>query len=277
MFMYLRIHYNIFKFTSQVLFDKIIIKRGKTMHMPTKRVIKILKCLSLSDSPLSLSEISKYTDISISTLQPILRTLNEYKYISQNELKQYQIGIELFKIGNEYINNNATIDIIRNSMKNIVHGCNEITQLGILDDNNINVIYIAKEEPYQAIKLMSSVGKALPAYASALGKSLLSNYNPDIINKIFSTTKLEPLTSNTITDVNKLIDEINQVKIDGYSHEKGESDKDIECFAIPVTIRNKIKYSISVSAPIYRMSSQKTNLIKKTLLDEKIILDNLLN
>ena len=247
------------------------------MHMPTKRVIEILKCLSLSNTPLSLSEISKYTKISISTLQPILKTLSEYKYLSQNELKQYQIGIELFKIGNEYINNNATVDIIRSSMKNIVHGCNEITQLGILDDSNINVIYIAKEEPYQAIKLMSSIGKALPAYASALGKALLSNYNSDTINKIFSNTELKPLTDNTITDVNKLINEINQVKINGYSHEKGESDKDIECFAIPVTIRNTIKYSISVSTPVYRMNPKKINLIKKTLLNEKMILDNLLN
>lgn len=247
------------------------------MHMPTKRVIEILKCLSLSDSYLSLSEISKSTGISISTLQPILKTLSDYKYLSQNKLKQYQIGVELFKIGNEFINNDDTIDIIRTSMKNIVHGCNEITQLGILDDRNINVIYIAKEEPYQAIKLMSSVGKALPAYASALGKSLLSNYNSDIINRIFKDTKLEPLTDNTITDINELIYEINEVKIKGYSHEKGESDKDIECFAIPVTIRNNIKYSISVSTPIYRMNSQKIDLIKKTLLDEKLILDNLLN
>ncbi len=68
-------------------------------------------------------------------------------------------------------------------MKDIVFVCGEICQLGVLDGSD--VLYIEKTEPKQAIKLESYVGKNLPAYATALGKCLLSGLNDDEIRKLY--------------------------------------------------------------------------------------------
>ncbi|NLY08273.1 MAG: IclR family transcriptional regulator, partial [Tissierellia bacterium] len=203
-----------------------------TTHKPTKRVLDVLNYISSSNEGKNLTDISNQLNISPSTLQPILKTLLNEGFIDVDNFKFYRIGINSFITGQKYVNNTNTFSIIKKEMKEIVHKCNEICQLGVHDNIEPgNVIYLYKEEPYQAIQLMSSIGLSLPAYASALGKCLLSQFTDEEIKMIYNHG-MEKLTNNTITDVDILIKQIREMEKLGYSHEVGESSPDIECYAI---------------------------------------------
>ncbi len=250
------------------------------MHNPTYRVMEILKLIG-STPNLTLTEISNRLDFSKSTIQPILMTLSELGYIIQNEdTKTFKIGMETYKISQGYLGNSSTMSLLKKHMMQIVSKCNEICQMGINDSNNPqNVFYIAKEEPSQAITLISSIGTSLPAHATALGKCLLSSYTNEEIRNLYKDG-MKKLTSKTITDVDQLIKQLEAIRYEQYSFEKGEATEGIVCIAVPLKQNSKVVASLSVSLPEYRASEEKLDYIKSVLLEHMndinlVLLNNL--
>lgn len=240
---------------------------SEQLHNPTKRVIDILGLLSENNNGLTLNDISKNLKLPKSTIFPILRTLSLTNFVYKDETTlNYFIGVNAFKVGYAFLDHFNMLDIIKKHMRNIVDKIDEICQLGILDKTE--VIYIAKIEPVQPVKLESSVGKSLPAHATALGKALLSRYSENEIRELYKDG-LKKLTKNTITDIETLIKEIETIKEGSIAYETSQSKEEIECLSVPLKIKDIIFAAISVSIPTYRSSKNKLENIKKILLESK--------
>lgn len=242
------------------------------LHQPTLRVIRILNFISKNNfnEGVSFSNISEKLNIPKSTLSPILKTLNtsEYIYLDKDSRK-YTIGMGIFTVGQSVLNNTSLFDYIKKTMDDIVFECNEICQLGILNSNDKSkVLYIAKVEPLQSIKLMSSIGSSLPAHASALGKSLLYKTSKNKVQNIFNGNFYK-LTPNTITNFEDFCEDLEEVSKKGYSYESGESTEDIECIAVPIEKDSRVIAAISLSIPIYRTNPAKKEKAIKVMLDKK--------
>jgi len=59
-------------------------------------------------------------------------------------------------------------------LKELVKQCNETVHLGVLEEGE--VLYLAKEESSQTIRMISYVGKRAPLHCTALGESTISLY-----------------------------------------------------------------------------------------------------
>lgn len=249
----------------------------ENLHNPTHRVVRIINLISQRDD-LTLTEISNILNISKSTLQPILKTLIELDFLTFNsDQRTYKIGIGIFKSAQAYFGTNDSFEIIKKSMKNIVKECNEICQMGIYDKVRPgNVFYIAKEEPMQSISLISNIGTSLPAYATALGKCILSGFTNEKIREIYREG-LSPLTEHTVSNIDILINEVDFVRKNKYAYEQEESAKDVVCIAIPLIQNREVIASISVSIPKYRSTIEKVKHIKEVLVGQKNILELVLD
>jgi|SRR5690625_4706872 len=240
------------------------------LHRPTQRVIDILLQLSENEDGLTLTEISQLTDIPKSTISPILRTLENFKFTTLNSQNKYIIGSNAFKVGGAFLKSNSGIDIIRSYMEEIVDKCNEVCQLGVY--NNREVLFLEKIEPSRSIKLVSNIGVTLPAHATALGKCLLTQFTNDEIREIFKDG-LTSLTKNTINDVEELIEELEKVRKNGYAYECGEVSEEIKCMAIPLKVRGQIVAALSVAVPFFRKSENKFSEIINLLLEYRPIIE----
>ena len=236
------------------------------MHKPTQRVLQILLAIASEKEELTLSEISEKTNIPKSTISPILSTMVNLKFLSRKDNMKYKIGINTFIAGESYLESTSLLEMIKNNMAEIVKECNEICQLGIIQDNN--VFYIAKKDPTQSIQLMSYVGKFLPLYSTALGKVLIYKKSKEEIKNLIGTT-LTPLTEYTITDIDTFLAEIDKVKSRGYSYDIQETSLDARCVAVPIEKDDKVIAAISVSVPTFRSSDEKLNSILEILLKYK--------
>lgn len=236
------------------------------MHNPTVRVMEILKLIGATPD-LTLTEISEQLQFSKSTILPILKTLVDLHYITQNEdSKTFRIGIETFRISQGFLGANSALDLIKGHMVQIVESCNEICQMGIPDSSDpTSVFYIAKEDPVQAITLLSSIGTSLPAHATALGKCLLSGHTNGEIRKLYAKG-LEKLSKNTITDVDTLIAQLEQVRKTNTAYERGETREGIRCVAVPLRQNKRVVAALSVSLPEYRATEEALLFIERTLL-----------
>lgn len=243
------------------------------MHNPTVRVMKILKLIG-SKKDLTLTDISEKLDFSKSTIQPILKTLLDLGYIVQDSgNRTYRIGIETFKISQNYLKDNTSLEMVKSHMKQIVSECNEVCQMGIFDNgNNRKITYIAKEEPTQSIVLISNIGVSLPSHATALGKCLLSSFPNDYILNMYKDG-MEKVTEDTVNDVNKLIEQLEHVRENNYIIEVGEITEGILCVGVPLVQDQKVISALSVSMPIYRSSEEKIEFLKKLLLKHKKDID----
>ncbi|MDQ0204370.1 IclR family transcriptional regulator [Pectinatus haikarae] len=231
------------------------------LHMPTLRVLEVFKAIYDNEKGLTLTEISRSTGIAKGTLHPIVATLLEKEYLESNG-SFISIGRGAFKLGYSYAHSLSYLYILKPHMREIVTSCDEICQLGILDGED--VLYIEKTEPKQAIRIESSAGKTIAAYATALGKCLLSGLTEKNITILYPE-KLFSYTANTVASRTGLLKTLQEVRKKGYAHEIGETNIDIECLAVPIKIENKIQAAISVSLPIFRSTPEKIEHIINVL------------
>ncbi|MCE5285050.1 MAG: IclR family transcriptional regulator [Pelosinus sp.] len=238
-------------------------------HKPTERVLNILNLLSVNADGLTLTEISKAISVPKSTLYPILQTMTDMNYIQLGKDSfRYKLGISTFCIGSSYSQDEYMLEFTKSIMKNVVAEIKEICQMGVLEGSN--VLYVLKEEPEVGldIRIISRVGKRLPAYCTALGKALLSNYDIEEVKNLYPKG-LIPYTENTITDFDILNNQLVTIREKHIAKEYEEVTKGLCCYAVPLESNGNVIAALSVSLPIFRATTEKLNLITELLLNAR--------
>lgn len=247
----------------------VVIRMKPSTHKPTERVLNILQILAEHREGITLTEIAKSIHAPKSTIYPIIQTMLERKFIhlDRSTLK-YTLGISTFGIGASYSHNEEIVDFIKMEMNLIVNQIGETSQMGILDEGN--VFYLLKEDPdkHNDIRLVSYVGKRLPAYCTALGKALIYQYSIDEL-KLLYPDGLHKFTENTITDFVSLKEQLEIVKVDFIASEIEEITKHLCCYAVPLHANGKPVAAISISIPTFRLTEEKIILTKELLLQAK--------
>lgn len=224
-------------------------------HNPTFRVITILQYISDKPEGYTLSELTKLTGIPVGTISPILKTLLHHKFLEIHpETNRYKIGIYSFYIGASFVSRNTTLELIRKEMQRLSETCNETSQFGILKGGQI--FYLIKVESQETIRVVSEVGGSLPAYATALGKALLSGCTEEQISEMYADG-LKPITENTITSMDELLGQIEMIKQTGVASEEGESGLHTSCLGVPIMQDNKVVAGLSVVFPSFRNTPEK--------------------
>jgi DNA-binding IclR family transcriptional regulator len=241
-----------------------------TPNYPIKVLTKafaVLDVLLEQKSPMSMSEISEKLNFYPSTVHRILDTLKYGGYVEQNPNNlKYQLGLKLLELGMAKINQ---IDLVKEAkpfLRDLAKKCDETVHLAILEDDN--VLYLAKEESSQTIRMISYVGKRAPLHCTGLGKVLLANLPLRDRDKIIDRIELFRLTNNTITDKGKLREELDMIKEKEFALDREENERDVLCIAAPVRdYKGRVVAAVSVSSPIYRLNNKKQDYIKEALIN----------
>lgn len=233
-----------------------------TQHKPTLRVIKIFEAIASSNG-LTMSQIATQLGCPKSTLMPILKTLtnNNYLFCEENSLI-YTIGKKAFVIGSTYQHNGDILTLIKDQMETMSSLCKETIHLGVLEGNEI--MYLQKVTSPKPLQLISSVGKRLPAYATALGKSLLFDHSREELSELF-VDPLPPLTERTMPTLDALHKDIHKDEDGEFTYEEEEITKYARCIAIPLRMHHKIVAALSISFVIFDATPEHVENIKNIL------------
>ena len=142
-------------------------------HRATLRVLAILDALAANQRGLTMAEICRELGAPKSSLFPILHTMADTEYIAYDEdAMRYSIGLRAYLLGKAFDRGAMGLPLIEGEMRRVVDTCNETCQAGTLDHGR--VLYIARVDSPQRIRLSSEIGKTLPAHCTAIGKAILS-------------------------------------------------------------------------------------------------------
>jgi len=190
-------------------------KTAKTQpNYPIKvldKSLSILETLLRQGSPMSITEISEKLGIYPSTVHRMLDTLKYWGYVEQDhETQKYQLGLKVVELGMAKLHQMDLVKEATPYLKELVSECNETVHLGVLEEEE--VLYLAKEESSQTIRMVSRVGRRAPIHCTALGKVLLAHLPEEERKKILDKKGLPRLTERTITDEKELEKELCKVK-----------------------------------------------------------------
>ena len=241
-------------------------------HRATARVLDILESLSGSEEGLTLTELSQALDAPKSSLFPIVHTLEERRYLRQDDgTGRYTMGPRALVLGAAFSADRGLAPITQ-VMKEVASKCQETCQMGILDQDR--VLYVAREDAPQPIRLISWVGTRLPANATAVGKALLSGLTNEEVRALYAGG-LPRLTEQTITDVETLLAQLEAVRRGELAMEREESTDQLACWAAPLRRKGTVFAALSISVPLFRCREEKIELVRRSLLTAQAEIEKL--
>ncbi|MEH7224223.1 IclR family transcriptional regulator [Bacillus sp. JJ1566] len=233
----------------------------------------ILKYLSTTDKPQSLQQIAKETELTSPTALKILDTLQLIGYVQKDEeTKKFRLGRSIIKYANKALNQTEIKDLAQPYLEKLREHTTETVHMGILDQSSI--VYIAKLESFNPVSLYSRVGRAIPLYCSAMGKSILADQTDEQIEDYLNNHTLEKKTEKTITTKEGFMKEIKEIRKRGFAFDNEEHEADIFCVGASITVEGKNYGAFSVSVPKYRITDEFINQIIENVLACKKGIEN---
>ena len=131
----------------------------------------ILELLS-ENGEMSVSEVAAGLGIHRSASYRFLASLKQMGYVVQEPDSRYKLSFKLFELGMKLINSLEIKQVARPYMQELSSMYNETVNLGYW--NGVDIIYLDKIESSELIRIDLAVGRRIPIYCTALGKSILA-------------------------------------------------------------------------------------------------------
>ena len=239
------------------------IEGSRPQHRSTMRVLDIFEALANSSEGLTMAEICREVGAPKGSISPILHTMADKSYISYDGLtKRYAIGLKTYLLGKSFDRESTSMGLFMAAMHDVTAACGETCQLGVLDHGR--VLYVAKVDSPQPVRLTSSIGKTLPVHYTAIGKALVSEL-PEADVRAMLTEPLERPTAATVRTVDEFLAQLAEVRRSGFAYDHEEATEAVQCIGVGIRRHGVIEYGLSVTTPSYRLTDEKVRRIKEAL------------
>ena len=209
------------------------------------RALHVLELLA--EEGMTASDIQKKLDLNKSTVHRLMMTLLHRGFVERNEATGiYQIGLKMVEISSIRLNHVELKTEAVPYLHQLANKVNQSVQLAIFDDGE--AVFIEKVEKYKSFHMYCQIGKRIPVYCSAVGKTLMLDRPDDEIKEIIKKTECIPFTKNTKVTLDEVMNDIHRGRIEGYTRDEAEHEEDVYCVSMPVyDYRSKIVAAVSIT------------------------------
>lgn len=211
------------------------------------RAVSILELLA-AEGPTALgpSELSRRLSLPKSSVINICNALVDAR-LARRAPGGFTLGAKLVELGGAYL---SSVDLVH-EFRAVCAGRTETIQLAVLGDGP-DVIYLARHEGQEPVRLVSDVGRHLPAHCTATGKALLAQLPADDLRARLPAERLHGLTPASIGSVDGLVAELGNVRARGYAIDDEETASGAFCVAAAIPThasQERAAVSITVLRP----------------------------
>jgi len=216
------------------------------------KVGNVLNLFSFESPEWGVSEVAKTLGLPKSTTSEIIASLAAQGLLYRTNEGRYRLGWRLFHLSQILLDNTDFCIEARKVMRELVERWGETSHLAVLDEGQ--VLYVEKLQGTPAVQiLMSYVGARLPAHCSGVGKVLLAHQECPAVLALLEQRGLHPFTPHTITSLDRLAEELEKVRKQGYAFDHEEVVLGLCCVAAPIfDLDGHMLAAISLSVPAYR-------------------------
>lgn len=200
-----------------------------------------------------VSDVATAMDVSKSTAHNHLQTLVRLGYVVQTD-DGYELSLKFLDLGDHARKRHALYHASINEMDDLVEAVGERGQ--VMVEENGRGVYIYQVKTEQGVQTDSHIGTTVDLHTTAVGKSYLAFCDEETRERILGD-KLSTLTSNTISDRDALLDELEAIRERGHSFNDEERITGMRAVGAPIlSDDDSILGAISVSGPTTRMKGE---------------------
>jgi IclR family pca regulon transcriptional regulator len=160
---------------------------------------------------------------------------------------------KVLAIGYAYLSSMQLADIAQPHLEKLVARVRESSSMAILD--GAEIVYVARVPTARIMSISLTVGTRLPAYATSMGRVLLSELPDADLARLLAALDFEPLTGRTVGSAAELRSVLKAVRDQGYALNDQELEEGLRSIAVPVRDgRGTALAAVNVAVPASRIS-----------------------
>ncbi len=191
-------------------------RAGSLFVQSVEKAFTVLSAFHHANGPLTLSDIAVRAGLDRSAAQRMVHTLRVLNYIKRDaDGHGFVPGIRILDHTLDYLRLTPLVRQATPVLQELRASVNERVDLSMLDD--LRVIYAIRLQTKPQTFNASIVGHSVPTFCSSGGWAMIAQLPEDQARSIIERSDRRPFTPHTLTDVDKIMEQIVQTRANGYA------------------------------------------------------------
>ncbi|MEN7528238.1 MULTISPECIES: IclR family transcriptional regulator [unclassified Cupriavidus] len=196
------------------------------------RAVQVIDAIAAASDPLTLADLTRLTGAPKSSLHGMCDTLVQLQLLKRLPNGAMALGPHVMGWANAFLSQTQITGEFHAMWSETDAFHDATVTLSMLDGTE--VVYLACQNGDRPLGVTFRIGMRLPAPYTATGKAILSTLHTADVHHMFAHGLPPPLTRASVASAAQLIDELEQVRSDGYSIDNGQMREGMTCFGAPV-------------------------------------------
>lgn len=233
-----------------------------------ERIFTIIETLAAHPGGVGLQQLAGECKLAKSTAHRLLASLIQLGYAVQDSFStKYRLTLKMFELSSGIVNDMDVMGIARPHLDRLANRVGEAVHLVIRD--GADIVYIYKAEA-GGMRMSSRVGMRSPMYCTGVGKAILASLSYAEVEEVWQQSSRKKLTEHTITSLPRLLEQLAQVRAQGYAVDDEENELGIRCIALALPgPAGKAEAAFSISSLVPHMGAERLAQLAVLALDTR--------
>jgi DNA-binding IclR family transcriptional regulator len=210
------------------------------------RALQILT--SLGEGERSLDQLAAELDVHKTTVLRLLRTMEAERFVRRDAAHRYRLGSRLFALADLAREQHVVREVAAPHLRELNQKTGQTVHLAAWE--NGEVVYVDKLDSVHSVRMYSQIGVPAALHCTAVGKVLLAAQPRRQREALLASIDYRPYTANTITDPDRLREELTLTAQRGWAQDRAEHESFVNCIGAPVRDGDgRVVGAVSVSVP----------------------------
>lgn len=217
--------------------------------------LSVIRAFGPDTPALTLSDVARATGLTRAGARRFLLTLVDLGYM-RTDGKLFRLTPRVLDLGYAYLSSISLPGIAEPHLEQLVAETGESSSMSVLDGDDI--VYVARVPTSRIMTVAINVGTRFPAYATSMGRVLLSDLDGEALDAYLARVDLGSLTAQTVSTPDELRAKILEVRQHGYALVDQELEPGLRSLAAPVHNKEgRVVAAVNVSSHVTRITMEK--------------------
>ena len=218
------------------------------------RGIRVIGAFDGEHGQMTLSDVARAVDLPRATVRRALYTLGELGYVAADG-RLFRLTPKVLQLASAYLFSNPVSTILQPVCDRLSADVDAACSVAVLDGED--VVMVARGAPRRPAALGLGIGFRLPAFCTALGRTLLGTLDDAALDAFLRRLRPKPVTPHTLTDKARLKRAILRIRQEGIALVDQEAELGMRSLAVPLRRFDGVGVAaLNIAVPVERMSGQ---------------------
>lgn len=193
--------------------------------------LKVIEAFTADRPRLSISEAAEIAGYDRATTRRCLLTLAELGYCAYDG-KFFTVTPRVLRLGSACLATMPLPRIVQPWLDALSEEIAQSTSVSILD--GADIVYVARAAQRRVMSISLMPGSRLPAYCTSMGRVMLAFLGEEQARVILTMAPLPARTDRTVTDIERIMDQLVEVRQRGYACIDQEVEMGLRSLAVPL-------------------------------------------